>query len=231
VDRFFLVNGDTLTDVNLAALAADHDRTGALVTMALVPNPHPERYGGVRLGPGGIVEGFTRAGDPAPSYHFVGVQAAERSAFAGLPDGARTESVNGLYPEMIARAPGTIHGFVSAASFRDVGTPADYLATSLAVAAAEGLQELPVADTARVHPTARLTRTAVWDEAVVEARVELTDCIVGDGVRVPAGSRYRGMALAADGGDSQIGGGRRPAGLVAVPLDLQRLGGAAGSPG
>src|SRR5207249_8272165 len=37
-DPFFIVNGDTITDVDLEALADAHGRTGALVTLALVPN-------------------------------------------------------------------------------------------------------------------------------------------------------------------------------------------------
>ena len=45
--RFLLVNGDTLTDVDLDGLIAAHQRTGALVTMALIANPAPDKYGGV----------------------------------------------------------------------------------------------------------------------------------------------------------------------------------------
>jgi NDP-sugar pyrophosphorylase family protein len=82
--RFLLVNGDTLTDVDLAALLASHDRSGGAVTMALIPNPRPDKYGGVRVSDDGWVTGFTRAGSPGPSFHFVGVQAAEARAFAAL---------------------------------------------------------------------------------------------------------------------------------------------------
>ena len=38
-DTFFIVNGDTLTDVDLDALADAHRQSDALVTLALVPNP------------------------------------------------------------------------------------------------------------------------------------------------------------------------------------------------
>src|SRR5258708_31060609 len=43
---FVLVNGDTLTDVDVPAMIAQHRRTGALVTMALIANPRPDKYGG-----------------------------------------------------------------------------------------------------------------------------------------------------------------------------------------
>src|SRR5216110_994000 len=44
VDTFLIVNGDTLTDVDLARLAEAHAATGALVTLALVPNREFLRY-------------------------------------------------------------------------------------------------------------------------------------------------------------------------------------------
>ena len=44
---FLVLNGDTLTDVSLPALLDDHRRSGALVTMAVVPNTEPEKYSGV----------------------------------------------------------------------------------------------------------------------------------------------------------------------------------------
>ncbi len=43
---FLIVNGDTLTDVDVAALIADHRASGAMVTMAVIPNTQPDKYGG-----------------------------------------------------------------------------------------------------------------------------------------------------------------------------------------
>ena len=42
-ERLWLVNGDTLADVPLAAMAEAHERSDALVTMAVIPNPDPSR--------------------------------------------------------------------------------------------------------------------------------------------------------------------------------------------
>ena len=95
-DAFVIVNGDTLTDVPLTALMDRHQRSGAQVTMALIPNPRPEFYGGVRVEDGWIT-GFTRAGTGETSYHFIGVQAAHAAAFSSLDDGVPAESVNSLF--------------------------------------------------------------------------------------------------------------------------------------
>ena len=125
---FFIVNGDTLTDLALAPLADAHARSGARVTMALTPNRDPDRYGGVddrRR----TRHGIRRAGPKAAgSYHFIGVQAAEASVFAGLKDGETINSL-GVYDTLIASKPGSIRGHLCDAAFWDIGTPEDYAAT------------------------------------------------------------------------------------------------------
>src|SRR5262249_46636348 len=40
-ERLWLVNGDTLSDVPLASMAAAHFASDALVTLAVIPNPDP----------------------------------------------------------------------------------------------------------------------------------------------------------------------------------------------
>jgi mannose-1-phosphate guanylyltransferase len=196
VDRFLLVNGDTLTDLDLAALARAHDTTGAKVTMALVRNPDPGKYGGVVLGREGSVVAFARAGSSASDTHlFIGVQAVEASVFAGLPPDVPAETVAQVYPALIAAHPGSIRGFVCEASFFDIGTPADYLATALALARREGRDELPMGRGCRVDPTARLLRTALWNDVRVDAGAVLVDCVVTDGVHVVAGTSFRQCSL------------------------------------
>ena len=64
-DELLIVNGDTLTDIDLRALYAAHAASDALVTMAVIENPAPLRYGGVQLDASGAVERFTRAGPRA----------------------------------------------------------------------------------------------------------------------------------------------------------------------
>ncbi len=191
---FLLVNGDTLTDVDVGAVLDRHHRSGALVTMALIPNPHPEKYGGVQVSHDGWITGFTRAGTPGDSWHFIGVQAASVEAFAALADGVPAESVNALYPALMARQPRAVGAFTCAASFRDIGTPADYLRTSVELAAVEGNHMLSGARTSHAS-SARLVRTALWDDVSVGDAVQLVDCIVCDGARIPDGTRYERCAI------------------------------------
>jgi NDP-sugar pyrophosphorylase family protein len=222
---FLIVNGDTLTDLDVRALVDAHRATGALVTMAVVPNTEPDKYGGVAADEEGRVAGFVPRGSTAPSWHFIGVQVAEAEAFATVPPGVPHESAGALYPALIAARPGSIRAFRTRAECLDIGTPADYLETSLLVARREG-----VAGSAPRHPAhsgghlagaradiapdARIERSILWDDVAVGAGAMLHECIVTDGVRVPAETSWRGVTLRA--ADGELAPGERRIGDLAV---------------
>ena len=196
-DTFLIVNGDTLTDVDPQALLDAHRSTGALVTLALVPNREPLKYGGVRLGGDRHVAGFVGRGPSAAgSFHFIGVQAAHRDAFDGVSTAHATSSIGGVYDRLLAARPGAIRGFVCDASFFDVGTPADYWATSRTLAGDREQHGRGV----RIDPTARVNGCILWDDVTVGAHAVLDDCIVADRVAVPDGATHRRSMLLNVGG-------------------------------
>ena len=192
-DTCLLVNGDTLTDLNPNPLLDEHLASGAVVTMALIANPRPDKYSGVLVNDEGWITGFTRAGFAGPSYHYIGVQAATGQAFAALQDGVPALSVGGVYSLLMRDDPRSIRGFICDASFQDIGTPADCLDTSLELAKIEG--DRLRSSTASVDDSAHVIRTALWDDVTVAADAHLTDCIVADGVTIPAGARYDRCAI------------------------------------
>ncbi|HEX5110966.1 MAG TPA: sugar phosphate nucleotidyltransferase [Vicinamibacterales bacterium] len=196
---FLLVNGDTLTDVDLHALVAAHRNSGTLVTMAVVPNTEPLKYGGALVEDDGIITGFVRRGSPQPSWHVVGVQVAEAAAFASVPDNVPYESVLTLYPALIGEKRGSLRAFRCKAEFFDIGTPADYLDTSLLLAARD--HAATAGTRTHVDPSARVERSILWDDVDVEAGAMLRECVVTDGVRVPADTSWHGVSLRVARGD------------------------------
>jgi NDP-sugar pyrophosphorylase family protein len=203
--RFLLVNGDTLTDVHIGDMQSAHVACGATVTMALIPNPRPDKYGGVIVSDNGWVTGFTRTGGSAqPSYHFVGVQIAEPRAFESLNDGVPAETVNGIYRQMIAADPHSIAGFIGDASLRDIGTPVHNFETSLNLAESEG-DQLANGRRVEIHPTASVVRTAIWDDVKIGAAAKLHECIVCDGAEIPAGARYQRCVILSASGRTALG--------------------------
>ena len=215
---FFIINGDTLTDIDLEGMMRAHAASGAAVTLAVMPNPAPERYGGATVDPHGWVQGFAPAGSSAP-LHFVGVQLVEAAVFAHLPWDQPAATIGGIYDTLLSERPRGIRAHVVDARFHDIGTPADYLATSLEIAVAEGQAALPIGERSLVDPTATVTRTAVWNDVVIGAGCRLTECIVTDGVVLPPRSAFAREAIVCTAGRAPYGTERRLDDLLLTPLD------------
>jgi len=199
-DPLLIVNGDTLTDVPLEALEREHARSGATVTLALVPNAEFLRYGGVCLDDDRRVTGFVRAGPAAEgSYHFVGLQLARRSVFEPLPDNEPASTIGGVYDRLIAARAGSVAGCVLSGEFFDVGTVDDYWRMSDAFAARERREGVIFGRRTVIHPTARVTRSILWDDVEVGAGAAVNRCILTDGVRVAPGAIHQNEILTADG--------------------------------
>jgi mannose-1-phosphate guanylyltransferase len=224
-ERFLIVNGDTLTDADPRALLAEHARSGALATLTVIPNPAPQHYGGVLVNDDGSIARFVPRGTPGPSWHFIGLQAAEASVFDGVSPSEPSESVGALYPRLMRERPGSIRAFRTSASFFDIGTPADYLDTTLALLASEGTatgegRARPVAAGrgCRVSPSAWLEGTVLWDDVTVGADARLTGCIVTDGAIIPPGLRLERRAVVAAHGRPVAAGEERQDDLLIVHI-------------
>ena len=200
-DDFFIVNGDTLTDVDLHALAGYHRDTGALVTIAVTPNDHPDRYGGLVVDAEGRFHSAVPKGSRVRSYHVVGVQMAHPSAFARLPLNQPAESISGVYKELVAAHPGHVRAFLCATppAFWDVGTPRDYLDACLSIGRAEG-HGPQIGSRSVIDPTARLIDSVVWNDVAIGAGAALERCVVADGVQIPAGAAFRNCVIIHRGG-------------------------------
>jgi NDP-sugar pyrophosphorylase family protein len=189
--------------------------------MAVVPNAEPAKYGGVVVESDGAVSGFAKresrtskvraagqelgaAGQDVradeQSYHFVGVQVANAEAFASLPDNVPSESVAERYPALIAERRGSVRAFVTSAEFFDIGTPADYLRTSLLLSARDPRAARP-GRRPGIDARATVEQSILWDDVEVGANVRLYRCVVTDGARVPPGSTWENATIRAANGD------------------------------
>jgi mannose-1-phosphate guanylyltransferase len=197
--RFLIVNGDTLTNVSINDVIDTHTRSGAAVTMALVPHPAPGRYGGVHVNDDGLIDKFTARTDAVdgPLWHYIGVQIVEAAVFADLPDGEPAESVGGIYRPLVEQRLVAAHR--CDAMFRDIGRPDDYLETAFAVAHDEGhLGGVIEEDGASYDSAALLERVILWPGSRVDAGASLTNCLVA-GAHVPAGTTATNACLLPSG--------------------------------
>ena len=192
---FLIVNGDTLTNVDVGALVGAHAASGALVTMAVMPNPDPAKYSGLAVDAAGVFTGVVPRGSAERSYHFIGVQVAEAEAFAALPDNRPFESIRQLYPSLLAARAGSVRTFAASADFFDIGTPTDYLSTCLQIGTRDSGLGIRSGESRIPNPESRLEACVVWDDVEVDVNVRLRRCILTDGVRVPAGSSWENMTI------------------------------------
>lgn len=207
-DRFLIVNGDTLADVDLGALTAQHVETNALVTMAVVAAD--PRYNAIAANEAGIVTAFpSRTTGPSGTvgtigtFHFIGIQAVNASVFAGISPDVTSETVHGLYPSLIAKRPEAIRLFKTGAEFFDIGSPRDYLDTAVTLASREGVP-LDRGHDCDVAADAVLTNTILWDRVRVGAGATLTECVVADDVVIPPGAKFSRASLVMRDNDTVV---------------------------
>ena len=162
-------------------------QSGALVTMAVVPNT---RAGQVqrrwRATRDGALTGFARRGSPdsrriTSSACRWSRPRRSRRCPPNVPFEIEQRSIRRSSP----RSPGRSARSRPTAEFFDIGTPADYSRRRCASPSAKGARPSP-AERA-VDPSARVERSVLWDDVVVEAGAMLRECVVTDGVRVPGG--------------------------------------------
>ena len=189
--RFFIVNGDTLTDLSLRELLSQHKTHNADVSLAVTEHEAPEKYGGVRVDQNSHVIGFAPPGDIS-TLHFLGVQLTEASVFSGLPDREPTSTIGGIYDQLINNKHNSIRAHRFKAPFLEMSTPEDYMAASFSVALNEQVPVSPMSEYSQIHPTAILDRTIVWDRVQIGADCRLRKCVVTDDVVLPAGTTSEG---------------------------------------
>jgi mannose-1-phosphate guanylyltransferase len=143
-ERFLMLNGDVLTDMDLTAQLAQHEKTGATATLALTPVEDPSAYGLVRTRDGGEVTEFVEK--PAPDQidtHNIsaGAYVLERSVLGLLEPEQPASIERDVFPRLVGDG---LYGFVSDGYWLDIGTPERYLEGTFDIlegTVASGVQE------------------------------------------------------------------------------------------
>jgi mannose-1-phosphate guanylyltransferase len=186
-DRFLALNGDVLTDLDLGALLAEHERRAARATLALFPVDDSSAYGLVRTGEDGAVADFTeKTGEAVPGEINAGAYVLERSVLDLIPAGAEVSIEREVFPRLVGDG---LHALRLDGYWMDIGVPERYLQASWDIL--EGRVRT------RVRPTA--PGLNVGEGAEVDAGATLGPrAVVAAGARVAAGAVVRGSVLLED---------------------------------
>jgi mannose-1-phosphate guanylyltransferase len=126
-ERFLMLNGDVLTDIDLTAQLAQHEASGAVGTLALVGVSDPTAYGLVRLREDGAVEEFVEkpAADLIDTNLIsAGAYVLERSVLDLIPADRNVSIEREVWPRLVGDG---LYGHVADAYWLDIGTPERYL--------------------------------------------------------------------------------------------------------
>jgi mannose-1-phosphate guanylyltransferase len=186
-ERFFMLNGDVLTDIDLTAQLAQHEATGATATIALVGVEDPSAYGLVRRRPDHSVSEFLEKPGPDEidtNLINAGAYILERSVLNEMPPPPTNVSIEReVFPRLVGRG---LFGWATDGYWIDIGTPERYLQATFDIL--EGNVRTEVADQLE---GAGGTLTGA---AEVEGRV-VAPCVVGDGCRIAASATVGGRAV------------------------------------
>ncbi len=126
-ERFLMLNGDVLTDIDLTTQIAQHERTGATATLALVPVEDPSAYGLVHLHEDNSVRDFLEKPSPdAIDTNLIsaGAYVLERSILELVEPDRNVSIEREVWPQLIGDG---LYGFPSNSYWLDIGTPERYL--------------------------------------------------------------------------------------------------------
>jgi mannose-1-phosphate guanylyltransferase len=215
---FLVLNGDVLTDLDVTALVASHRRRGATATIALTPVEDARPYGLVETEGDGRVRRFReKPAEQIPGEVNAGTYVLEPSVIDGVPPEVPVSIERETFPALIEGG-ALVAGFTWTGYWRDLGTPAAYLAAHLD--ALEGriggpyarplvgpggeidpgaaLAELAVlGPRCRVGAGAKVERSVLHEGAVVGADATVEDSILGPGASVGRAATVRGSVLGA----------------------------------
>ncbi len=182
-DRFMVISGDVLTDIDLSAIERFHEEKGALATITLKAMENPLEFGIVITREDGSIERFLEKptwGQVFSDTINTGIYVFEPEIFDYIPDGRSVDFSEDVFPALL-EAGKPIFGVATEGYWEDVGTLEAYVKAHHDVM--DGKVELDV-------PGFRL-RDNVWlgEGAEIDpaARVE-GPCIIGDYSRIEAGA-------------------------------------------
>jgi mannose-1-phosphate guanylyltransferase len=189
-DRFLVLNGDCLTDLDLTELMRRHAERGAIGTLALYPVDDVSGYGIVRRRDDGEIVEFLEKPDPSEVLDFI-------------PDGRAVSIEREVFPRLVGRG---LYGLRLDGYWMDIGTPERYLQATwdilerrveTDVGASLGGDGAMIEEGVRVDGTAQVNAPALIEHgaeigagAVVGPRA-----VVGRGTEIREGGRIDGSVV------------------------------------
>ena len=200
-ERFLVISGDALTDIDLTDLVHWHEERNALVTVCLTRVPDPLEFGITILDDDGKVDRFLEKptwGQVFSDTVNTGIYVMEPEVFDYVPAGENVDWSADVFPALIA-ANKPVYGYVADGYWQDVGTQESYFSAQADVLSGrvevtiDGFEVSPdvwIGEGTEVHPDANIVGPVIiGDYAKVEAGAKVHELtVIGSNVVVKGGA-------------------------------------------
>jgi mannose-1-phosphate guanylyltransferase/phosphomannomutase len=183
-ERFVVVSGDALTDVDLEKAVALHEERGAEVTLVLKRVDDPSEFGIVVVEDDGRVSDFLEKPDEEEVFSYTantGIYIVEPEVLQDIPEGQEYDWSKEQFPKMLEEGR-PIYGYVAEGYWEDIGNIEQYM----------GAQRDVLDGKVRgVRPPGEEVRKGVYIGDGVQVNEEYLEgpVVLGDGVWIADGAR------------------------------------------
>ncbi|MCI0486082.1 MAG: NDP-sugar synthase [Blastocatellia bacterium] len=198
---FVVINGKIVTDIDLQAALREHRERRALATLVLRENASREHFSIVEVDERGHISRF--AGFPKPldddsktgvaPLMFTGIQVLSPRIFEYIPRSQFSHSVTDVYPRAM-EAGEAIIAHIASGMWYEMSTLSRYLEANMLFCREQGCSVVSGEDCV-IEDGAVVEKSVLWQRVRVERGARVRECILADGVRIPAGSVFERAAI------------------------------------
>ncbi len=195
-ERFVVVSGDALTDVDLGEVVRFHEERGSEVTLVLKKVDDPSEFGIVVVGDDGRVERFLEKPDEDEVFSYTantGIYVVEPGVLDEIPAGQEYDWSKELFPKLLDEGR-SVYGYVmqDPSYWEDIGNIEQYMDAQRAVLDGEVRGVKPPGE--EKHEGIFFGDGVEADEGSLEGPV-----VLGDGVRIAQGATVGPYAILSPG--------------------------------
>jgi len=221
-DRFLVLNGDILCDLDLTAQIEQHESTGARATIALYPVDDPSGYGLIHRHEDGEITEFLEKPEPDQidtDEINAGAYLLERSVLDEIPPDRAVSIEREVFPLLIGEG---LYGIRLEGYWIDIGTPERYLEANWDILEGRVETSTQVGDPAWVGPGCDVSPDAVLrapcvvgpnstigSGAMVERSVLFESCVVQENATVIDSILSAGVTVEGELNGAVVGEGER----------------------
>ncbi len=205
-ERFVVISGDVLTDIDLREALKFHEEKNAKATLVLTRVPDPLAFGVVMTNDEGKITRFLEKpqwGEVFSDTINTGIYILEPEVLDLIPFQQDFDFSKDLFPAMLESDMG-LYGYVAEGYWRDVGNLEEYQAAHLDILSGAVKVERPGTNRGAVHTEENVEiaedvifegHSMVGKGAVIEPGAKISNAVIGPGVHIGAKASVRDSVI------------------------------------